>query len=88
MREGKNREIRKVMEHLGLVVNRLIRISFGPFRLTGLESGSVREVPPRILADQLGTKPAEPEPPHRAPAGTGKRRQASLRGKRHADRRR
>ena len=88
LREGKNREIRKVMEHLGLVVNRLIRISFGPFRLTGLESGSVREVPPRILADQLGTKPAEPEPPHRAPAGTGKRRQASRCGKRHADRRR
>ena len=37
--EGKNREIRKVMEHLGLGVNRLIRISFGPFRLTDLEPG-------------------------------------------------
>ncbi|MCH7942600.1 MAG: hypothetical protein IIB67_05135 [Proteobacteria bacterium] len=55
MSEGKNREIRKVMSHLGLAVNRLIRISFGPFRLSDLEAGAVREVPRRILADQLGT---------------------------------
>ncbi|MCH7555210.1 MAG: rRNA pseudouridine synthase, partial [Proteobacteria bacterium] len=88
LREGKNREIRKVMEHLGLVVNRLIRISFGPFRLTDLESGSVREVPPRILADQLGTKPAdrEPRPTTEATAKTGKRHRGNRRGNRHANR--
>ena len=59
LREGKNREIRKVMTHLGLAVNRLIRISFGPFRLIDLESGAVREVPARVLADQTGAKPAK-----------------------------
>ncbi|MGA0411439.1 MAG: pseudouridine synthase [Candidatus Puniceispirillales bacterium] len=53
-REGKNREIRKVMNHLGYNVNRLIRISFGPFNLRNLPSGELEEVKQRVLNDQLG----------------------------------
>jgi 23S rRNA pseudouridine2605 synthase len=56
LREGKNREIKKVLEHLGLAVNRLIRISFGPFQLGELEEGAVAEVRTRVLRDQLGAK--------------------------------
>jgi 23S rRNA pseudouridine2605 synthase len=56
LREGKNREIKKVLEHLGLAVNRLIRISFGPFQLGDLEEGAVEEVRTRVLRDQLGPK--------------------------------
>lgn len=54
LREGKNREIRRVLEHLGLQVNRLIRLSFGPFQLGHLEGGAVEEVPRRVLRKQLG----------------------------------
>jgi 23S rRNA pseudouridine2605 synthase len=56
LREGKNREIKKVLEHLGLAVNRLIRVSFGPFQLGDLEEGAVAEVRTRVLRDQLGPK--------------------------------
>jgi len=56
LREGKNREIKKVLEHLGLAVNRLIRISFGPFELGDLAEGDVAEVRTRVLRDQLGAK--------------------------------
>ena len=55
LREGKNREIRNVLGALGLTVNRLIRISFGPFQLGDLKTGNVEEVKPQILKDQLGT---------------------------------
>lgn len=58
IREGKNREVRKIMEHLGLVVNRLIRVSFGPFMLGDLGTGAVEEVKRRVLAEQLGEKAA------------------------------
>jgi 23S rRNA pseudouridine2605 synthase len=54
LKEGKNREIKRVCEHLGLQVTRLIRISFGPFQLGDLAKGDVEEVPTRILRDQLG----------------------------------
>ncbi len=54
LREGKNREIKKVLEALELKVNRLIRLSFGPFQLGQLESGKVEEVPRRVLRQQLG----------------------------------
>ena len=54
LREGKNREVKRVLEHLGLVVNRLIRISFGPFQLGEIPEGSVEEVKTRVLRDQLG----------------------------------
>jgi len=58
LREGKNREVKRVAAHLGLEVNRLIRISFGPFNLGDLQAGDVEEIKPRILADQLGSKVA------------------------------
>lgn len=54
LREGKNREIRRAMGSIGLTVNRLIRISYGPFQLGDLKSGAVEEVRRRILRDQLG----------------------------------
>ena len=57
LREGRNREIRRAMEAVGLAVNRLIRISYGPFRLGDLKRGEVAEVKPRILRDQLGLAP-------------------------------
>ena len=59
LREGKNREIKKVLEHLGLAVNRLIRVSFGPFELGDLAEGEAAEVRTRVLRDQLGVKLAK-----------------------------
>jgi 23S rRNA pseudouridine2605 synthase len=54
LREGKNREVRKVMEHLGYPVTRLIRLSYGPFQLGHLERGAIDEVPRKVLEEQLG----------------------------------
>ena len=54
LREGKNREVRRLLGHLGLRVNRLIRIAYGPFQLGELARGVVEEVPRRVLRDQLG----------------------------------
>ena len=56
IREGKNREVRKLMEHLGLRVNRLIRVAFGPFQLGNLEPGAVAEVPRASIAAQIGAE--------------------------------
>jgi 23S rRNA pseudouridine2605 synthase len=54
LKEGKNREIRRVLEHLGLQVNRLIRVGYGPFQLGNLQRGEVEEVQRRVIRDQLG----------------------------------
>lgn len=52
--EGKNREVRRLCEHLGLQVNRLIRICYGPFQLASLRPGELEEVPARVLKEELG----------------------------------
>ncbi len=54
LREGKNREIRRAMEAVGFRVNRLIRISYGPFKLGDLKPGAVEELRARVVRDQLG----------------------------------
>jgi 23S rRNA pseudouridine2605 synthase len=56
IREGKNREVKNVLGHLGLAVNRLIRVSFGPFQLGELRPGEVAEVRTRTLREQLGPR--------------------------------
>src|SRR5262249_49564932 len=58
IREGKNREVKNVLGHLGLAVNRLIRVSFGPFQLGDLPEGAVEEVRTRHLREQLGERVA------------------------------
>jgi 23S rRNA pseudouridine2605 synthase len=100
LREGKNREVKRVMEQLGLTVTRLIRVSFGPFQLGDMATAEVREVRGRVLKDQLGEKLARAagadfsapvrqreEPPTQRPAGRRGPAPAARRG-RHADRRR
>jgi len=63
--EGKNREVRKVLESLGLTVNRLIRMEYGPFDLGSLKPGEVVEVSPRVIGERLGDLRSA----GRAPAG-------------------
>jgi len=53
LREGRNREVRRVMEHLGLRVSRLIRISYGPFQLGRLPRGAVEEVSAKAMRELL-----------------------------------
>nr|WP_051202961.1 pseudouridine synthase [Sediminimonas qiaohouensis] len=68
LREGRNREVRRAMEEVGLGVNRLIRISYGPFQLGQLKPGQVEEVRRRVMRDQLGLD-AEAEGPAPRPGG-------------------
>lgn len=66
LREGRNREIRRVMTHLGLTVSRLIRVAYGPFQLGHLPKGGIEEVPGRVLREQLPADAGAPPPrPHR-----------------------
>ena len=54
LREGKNREVRRICEHFGWRVSRLIRLSYGPFQLGSLERGQVEEVTGKVLREQVG----------------------------------
>ena len=74
LREGKNREVRRVLEHLGLSVNRLIRVAYGPFQLGNLARGAIEEIRPKVLREQLGlTKPqGAPRPPRNRQPGVGR----------------
>lgn len=59
LKEGKNREVKRVLGALSLRVNRLIRLSFGPFQIGDLQPGEVKQVPNRVLMDQLGGHAAQ-----------------------------
>jgi 23S rRNA pseudouridine2605 synthase len=74
LQEGKNREVRRVLEHLGHPVSRLIRLSYGPFQLGNLARGAIEEVQQKVLRDQLGDRPkpepsARPNPPAKSRPG-------------------
>src|SRR5205814_4687519 len=81
LREGKNREVRRVLEHIRYPVTRLIRLAYGPFQLGHLARGEIEEVAPKVLREQLGTDEAANSSgrAHRAPArqqGRERRRNA------------
>lgn len=86
LREGKNREIRKVMEHLGWSVTRLIRVAYGPFQLGTLLEGATEEVPGKVMREQMGEgKAVLHAAPEDKPAGErekAERNAARARGRR------
>ncbi|MFO1091665.1 MAG: pseudouridine synthase [Hyphomicrobiales bacterium] len=86
LKEGKNREVKRVCEHLGLKVNRLLRTSFGPFQLGDLPKGAVEEVSPKVLREQLGA--SKPQDATGAEARKSRKPRANKGGAPHADRRR
>lgn len=83
LREGKNREVKKICEHLSLKVGRLIRTSFGPFQLGELARGAVDEISQKVLNEQVrggtkrkeGAKPKKPANPKLGPDGQPFRKQ-------------
>lgn len=81
LREGKNREIRRICEHLGLTVNRLIRVSYGPFQLGDLAPGKIENIPARILRDQLGLKKADDDAAPDQPEKQSARAKAAAKGR-------
>ncbi len=83
LREGKNREIRRAMADIGLQVNRLIRVSYGPFQLGQLKHGAVEEVRSKIVRDQLGLdsdKPDKPKIQRRRDAPDGEKKPFARKG--------
>lgn len=72
IREGRNREIRRAMDHIGVTVNRLIRVSYGPFRLNEMQPGEVEEVRGKVLRDQLGMAEETDKPTTRKPRPAAK----------------
>ena len=85
LREGKNREVRRVLLHLGLEVSRLIRTAYGPFQLGALKRGGIEEVTPKVLKEQLGGMAAQLTlPPSRshAAAKTGAGKESASRQRR------
>lgn len=90
LREGKNREVRRVLEAFDLKVNRLIRVSYGPFQLGDLKPGKVAKVPDKVLRDQMGGKlGGDTKSEQRRPARKSPRKPSTKPPrKRNADRRR
>jgi len=78
--EGKNREVRKVLESIGLTVNRLIRLAYGPFQLGTLPSGSIEEVGPRVIREVLAAHIR----PENLPTGNSVATPAPIPGRRSA----
>ncbi|MEO0362721.1 MAG: pseudouridine synthase [Pseudomonadota bacterium] len=84
LKEGKNREIRRALEAVGLTVNRLIRVSYGPFQLGDLAAGAVEEVKAKTLRDQLGAKLGPPPVTPPKDEAVGGSRRGRPRGPRRA----
>ncbi|NNE58864.1 MAG: rRNA pseudouridine synthase [Hellea sp.] len=85
IKEGKNREVRRALETVGLRVNRLIRTSYGPFQLNNLEKGKTEEIRNRILRDQVGHLVDIPkiETPEKTPRSKPKKPYAGKPSKQH-----